>query len=1060
MPATPATRVRDRPRVPVEDLSVLLLTHPGGPVLLQALDALLPQQRHPQRIIVTGLAAQDSEVAEASEHPLIAEHGVELLVREPLEDPAGEAPLWRVVQDAQSVLRSAPDHWVWILHDDSAPEPEALANLIEATRRSSGVGIVGPKIVRADDPRRLVSVGHRITRGGRAVDEHVARELDQGQHDGAVDVIGVPLPGMLIRSDVLKAAGGIDKAFDEGVEGLDLCWRSHLMGHRVVVATDAVLRQGQNSHPGPTRATRRRTRQMALARGPWWSAPFRAIGILLTSLLAGLGLLLVKRPTQAAAEFTDAGAVLSPWRGLGARARFRGHKRVRRRDLSGLFASGSSGWHGTTDTVHGALVDRPARPGSGALESGPVSAEAESLESVPTRFRSLWSWPLVLALLVAVSAALIRWRDLLPALSGRGYGVEGGEVHTLSSGWEQLWHAWADVWTGPGLGSGADPAPWLLPMAGFTWLVEHLPWVDPARSPAAVTLAWILWAAIPASALSGYFAARVAVRSRWVRALVGVVWAGMPSLSAGVDQGRLGPVVAHVALPLIVAGVVVAGSRRQGALRTSATCATVLLTALVGAFVPAVMILVSLAGLLVLVFGPGWGRLRGLLLAVLPWALSGPWFRVVREDPRVVLGGPGATTTGGPSHAAEPWHMLLLHPGGGLSPALWWTLPLLLLALGAALRRGHRGRRAAVLLIGALLGLAAALAAPWLQLGVVPPGYVEAGDVITPWPGLFLSVAAACVLLAAAQAVELPHAARRAPWHAPLVTVLTGVVAIAGVGTLVWSAWSGVGPALAVAQRPYPAVVDAQAGGPESLRILDLRVADDAVSYRLAGAEPGLWVRDRVQEVAAQDAAVSSLPGRAALAEAVVTLTNGDNSSDSSAAHQALLDLGVGYVGLRATEGDPLVAALDATAALTRVNSTDGLQLWRVGSGGDPDAPVPPARVRLVDGDGTALAAVPTSGPHATLRTSLEAPEGTAALLISEGAGWSQVAQVSASGVPLEPVAGQWPLRYPVTAGSADHLEIDLPVRDVTWRVATAGLAALVLFLALPFGSRRGRNPR
>ena len=500
MPATPATRLRDRPRVPVQDLSVLLLTHPGGPVMLQALDALLEQQRHPQRIVVTGLAAQDAEVVEASEHPLIAEHGVELVVRDRLADPDGEAPLWRVVQDALTVLRPAPEHWVWILHDDSQPEPEALANLIEATRRSSGVGIVGPKLVRADDPRRLISVGHRITRSGRPVDEHVSRELDQGQHDGAVDVIGVPLPGMLIRTDVLESAGAIDKAFDAGVEGLDLCWRSHLMGHRVVVATDAVVRQGQNGHPAPTPATRRRTRQMALARGSWWSAPWRALGILLTSVLAGLGLLLVKRPTQAAAEFTDTGAVLSPWRGLRARARFRGRKRVRRRDLSGLFVSGRSGWHGTTDTVHGALVDRPTRPEAGPLETGPVSEEAQSLESVPTRFRWLWSWPLVVALLVAVSAALIRWRELLPALSGRGYGVSGGEVHPLTSGWNELWHAWADPWTGSGLGSGADPAPWLLPMSGFTWLVEQLPWVDPARSPAAVTLTWLLWAALPLAA--------------------------------------------------------------------------------------------------------------------------------------------------------------------------------------------------------------------------------------------------------------------------------------------------------------------------------------------------------------------------------------------------------------------------------------------------------------------------------------------------------------------------------------------------------------------------------
>src|SRR5699024_8948403 len=114
-------------------------------------------------------------------------------------------------------------------------------------------------------------VGHRLTRSGRDADAQVPEELDQGQHDQRVDVLGVPLPGMLVRSDVLAEVGGIDKAFDAGTEGLDLSWRSHLAGHRVVLATDAVIRQGSNGHPPPTRSTRRRTRQLALARGSWWT---------------------------------------------------------------------------------------------------------------------------------------------------------------------------------------------------------------------------------------------------------------------------------------------------------------------------------------------------------------------------------------------------------------------------------------------------------------------------------------------------------------------------------------------------------------------------------------------------------------------------------------------------------------------------------------------------------------------------------------------------------------------------------------------------------------------
>src|SRR5690606_12849107 len=207
-----------------------------------------------------------------------------------------------------------------------------------------------------------------------------------------------------------------------------------------------------------------------------------------------------------------------------------------------------------------------------------------------------------------------------------------------------------------------------------------------------------------------------------------------------------------------------------------------------------------------------------------------------------------------------------------------------------------------------------------------------------------------------------PHPAGRAPWHAPLVAVLTGVVAVAGLGTLVWSAWSGVGPQISQAARPHPAVVDAQAAGPEALRILDLSVEDDAVTYRLVGREPGLWVRDHVAQLVHGEADVSE-PARAALGSAVLAVTEGGSATDSGAAHEALLDLGVGYVGLRAAAEDPLVATLDATAELTRVTSTDEQLLWRGGRSGGAHARRPPSRGRRAGGAGAPAGAARGHGP-------------------------------------------------------------------------------------------------
>ncbi|CAN5807495.1 hypothetical protein BH24ACT8_BH24ACT8_04380 [soil metagenome] len=146
-------------------MTVLLFTHPGGPVAVQTLDALADQTRRPDRVVLTGLPAQDDEVAEVREHPLLATSGTELVVREPLTDPEeDEPPLARVVADATAELPVSADSWVWLLHDDSLPEPDALEHLVEATRRSSRVAVVGPKLVWADDPRRLLALGQSATR--------------------------------------------------------------------------------------------------------------------------------------------------------------------------------------------------------------------------------------------------------------------------------------------------------------------------------------------------------------------------------------------------------------------------------------------------------------------------------------------------------------------------------------------------------------------------------------------------------------------------------------------------------------------------------------------------------------------------------------------------------------------------------------------------------------------------------------------------------------------------------------------------------------------------------
>ena len=221
--------------------------------------------------------------------------------------------------------------------------------------------------------------------------------------------------------------------------------------------------------------------------------------------------------------------------------------------------------------------------------------------------------------------------------------------------------------------------------------------------------------ALPLATLTAYLGSRVVTHSRWPRAIAALAWSTTAVLATAVGSGRLGGIVAAILLPLVAAGVVLAG-RRSGT--ATVTAATVLAASVLGAFAPALLVLTLVAGLAVVVFGRGWARARGLAIVVAPVLLLGSWVPELVERPALLFTGPGLSVWG--STQAQPWQIALLHPGGPGSYPVLLSVPLVLAGLLGLLRAGRRGRAASVLGVVALVGLAYAVAAPRIQLGVVP----------------------------------------------------------------------------------------------------------------------------------------------------------------------------------------------------------------------------------------------------------------------------------------------------------------------------------------------------
>ena len=1052
-----------------------------GPIsaLPETLDSLARQTRSPERLVVVdqGRDQRDGNAVElvrshagvAQAIPSITYVTVPgtvslasavcsaLAETDPSETHASETHVSETDPGEASRQRAASTvTHVWVLTSDSAAAPMTLARLLDAVRRSPSVGAAGPKLLDWARPGALRSVGLQLTRSGRVIPAPAPGEPDQGQYDRRTDVLAVPATGMLVERGLLDELGGPERVFGDFGADVDFSWRAQQSGRRVVVVPRATLRTGAQHEPGevvpadPVTRMRRQARRVALARCAWWALPFLAAWIVLSSTLATAALLLAKRPRAAWAELSDIGAVLTLGRVLGARWRSRGTRQIRRRDLQGLFVPPRTVLRHTTDLIHDEVALEPGEADAAraeALESGPVADEAQDLNVLGATWASRAARnPGLLAVLITTVVASLASRHLGGSFVQRlDNGLAGGETLGARAGAGTLWHAWLDGWHGGGLGSAGEQGPHLVVLSALSWLATHLPLLSPPASPVGAVTTVLVTFAVPIATLTAYLGARVVTHSRWPRAVAALAWSTTAVLATAVGSGRLGGVVAAVLLPLVAAGIALAG-RRTGTV--TGTAATILAVTVLGAFAPALLVLAAAAGVVVLLCGHGWARVRGFAIAAVPVLLLGPWVAALVERPALLFTGPGLSVWG--VGQAEPWQIALLHPGGPGSYPVLLSVPLVLAGLLGLLRAGGRGRAASVLGVVALVGLSYAVAAPRIQLGVVPEGLPEAGRPITAWAGVGLLVLALALVAAALLGAEgLPVTRARGGWQAlvrwPVAAALVaGVLVSAG-----WLSWRTVGGELHAWQDPRPAVAVDQAESGIGNRMLLLTPEGDGLAYQLLGRE----VSDVARILPATN---GDRPDPTGLVSSVSALFEQGAAPGAHTPAADLSDLAVGFVGLRTESTDPRIRALDATTGLSRLGEHDGVIFWRVLPGGDgtADDAVAPSRARLVTAKSDQ--ALPVSGAHGRLQTKSVVPQG-ASLVLAEPRDWVRHARVTVDGTVLAPRGVG--AAYPVPAGPAT-ISVEVLPTSSAWRDAQGVLLLLVIFLAVPFGNRSSRRRR
>ncbi|XAS64989.1 glycosyltransferase [Micrococcaceae bacterium Sec5.8] len=716
--------------------------------------------------------------------------------------------------------------WIWLLHDDAAPAPEALAELLRAVERAPSVTVAGCKQVDWHSERRLIDVGLSTSRWAERLTLIEADELDQGQYDGRSDTFAVNSAGMLVRRDVWDSLRGFDPALPGSGDDVDFCWRNRLAGHRVVVVPTArMFHVARRPHAlGNATAARKAQVYLRLKHAPLWKVPLHAAGALLGSIFKLVLSIAVKDPghgfSQLLATFAALGRPAAVIRGRRNAARTR---RIRRSVIKGLQTPRREVWAHRRSLMEALGADDPdeALTGNDPLAEQPTGDAADDFATLTTSERGWVGNGALLAVLITAAASLIGLLNLF-----RADAVSGGAALPVSLHLSEMWNHASGWWItlGAGLPGRGDPFGYLL------WILGML-----GAGNANGALVWLLMLAMPLAALGAWFAAGALTQRRRLRLAAALVWAGAPALQVALNQGRIGALVVHVVMPLLVLALLRAtgtaagrgrfavpapGDRRytelppakpgvNGTPSWTAAAAAGLALAVVTAAAPSLLIpgvmLVALCGTLL-------GRRgRTVWWALLPsLALFVPFLLSTLDRPRALLGDPGLPLG---FDAAPLWQQVLGQPlrfaadGGltglslfGAGSAVPWALllalliglPVLFLAAGALFLPGHPARIARALWAAALL----ILAGGWLSSQVATGA--NATDLVTPFTGpavsaaafalLAASLAGATGLLDAADRASSAALGRRVLVRATAVTAMILLLAGPVAGLTVWAA--------------------------------------------------------------------------------------------------------------------------------------------------------------------------------------------------------------------------------------------------------------------------------
>ena len=883
----------------------VVLVHDEPEYFAATLSALKNQTRSVDRVIVidTSVLSDCSEVATG--------HGLQEVHKLPEN--------YSLQQSLTYAIKHIGDcDWLWLLHDDSAPQPTALQELLQAIEQSPSVAIAAPKLLDWQNEKIVTQLGLTLTPLGDLF-SLVSSELDQSQHDDLDDVLAVGTAAALIKVEVLQQLQGFDPAAPELAADFDFSIRARMAGHRVIVVPKAKVAHAALSLSGardrkwlgsaPKTALRRAAIHLRLAYAPlplalafWLLLP--AIG-----LARAIGRIASKRPDRIWSEISSAA-----WGFFTVLARFGSRSNIARTrvvsfsKLKGLRAN----WQQVRNASRAALEREQSLATLASFERGEFEVEQSTNASGFVASGAMW----VAAGLAALSFAF--WPSNNAAV--------GGGLLPLSESWLSLFSRAGASFQPIGLGyfGPSDPFVWVLAVLGSVTF-----WAP------SLSLALLLLLAKTIAFSGAWRVISLLSESTFVRISAALVFAFWPALTLAQQEARIPAVIAQVCLPWLVYTVARAAGIGRANFSTqtwSWVAVSGLLLFVVSASAPSSSPILLIA--LGLVIAARIRKAAFLIWIPLPAAaVFGPtvlYYFIDIFKPLGLLADPGLPQ---PSQQVPLWQLMLGGTTFGINLPFvgqisgWVVIPVLLLALLALV--GKRWASAFVIWVAAIATVATAWLVSGLSFAAVGVGSSSrSADFVNGSPAALLGLFGLLVSVLVALALNEITAS-------PVRKTIGAFLALV---TLAPSAFlfATSNPEIKYTDgRVVPSIIAAEAAQGSALKMLVINPevkSDGSIQF---GAEMVSGDGVQLEDVSlSYRFALDSVKQTRSKEYANVSQLVADLASANGTDLQSSIDkAGVGYILVpdqTSAIASQLAIGLDSVKELESVGSTDFGRLWRV----------------------------------------------------------------------------------------------------------------------------------